>query len=208
MEMEMELVEAMKAAMTTDWASALRHARATLVDVRSAEELAVCGVRGRPVVHMPVHQVLAGPPDSTEPRVAGEESNGSLPECTEDAVIVVFCASGGRSAVAKDAFERLWGFKNVVNAGTVEAVQRAIDEAPGMEVDASDAAAGAASSSPCACSASAPAPDEESRTTSGEDLSPPTGRGRWSGQDAREKKEDREPSESLSESATDHLWLD
>ncbi|MFA6463992.1 MAG: rhodanese-like domain-containing protein [Candidatus Paceibacterota bacterium] len=51
-----------------------------------------------------------------------EIANGKLPDLPKDAPILLYCASGGRSAFAKQALERA-GFTNITNGGGLEGLK-------------------------------------------------------------------------------------
>jgi phage shock protein E len=81
---------------------------ALLIDVRTPSEFADGSVKG--AINIPV--------DSIEKQTSIIKNKNN---------IVVFCRSGGRSAMAKSILEKN-GFKNVVNGGTKNNVNNCLNE--------------------------------------------------------------------------------
>lgn len=83
---------------------------AKIVDVRSPAEFVHGHVKG--AVNLP-HSIVA--------------ANISKVTTNKDAPIIVYCASGGRSGVARGALEKA-GYTNVVNGRTLGHMQRALGQ--------------------------------------------------------------------------------
>ena len=82
---------------------------ALLLDVRGAEEFATGSIPG--AINIPHDQVAA--------RIGAVESNTARP-------VVVYCLSGGRSAMAVAALQRA-GYSTVVNAGGIAEARKVLE---------------------------------------------------------------------------------